>query len=89
MDDKKELTMSEEVLNQIKARTTALRGANVLFQMAEREYNMYIEAQLKGLGLDPKKKYNIDDKGVVSKLKAEPVKVDDGDVKIESAKEEN
>lgn len=85
-----EVKLSEEVVKQIGARENALRGANILFQMAKRENDLYVQEQLKALGLDLEKKYNIGPDGVVSEVKIEPVKKEGeekegSDVKIEPA----
>lgn len=70
-----EVKVSESVLIQLIARQQALTGANVLIQMAKREYDLYVNEQLTELGLDLSKKFNIDHKtGTVSELKVEPVK---------------
>lgn len=77
MTDEKveELKVSEEVLKQINFRKACLASANGLFQMAQRELNLYAVEQLKELDLDTTKNYNIDDKtGIVSEVKSEPVK---------------
>ena len=76
--EEKTVKVSEEVLKQINARDFALKGANTLFQMAQAEAQNYIKEQLKALGLDEKKQYNIDQKtGIVSEIKVEPVKKED------------
>ena len=76
MDEKKEtIKVSKEVLEQLKHRQIALNSANVLFQMAKRESELYMLEQLKQLGLDPQnKRYDIEEQtGEVREVKAEPV----------------
>ena len=74
MSENEEVKISESALMQLSARQQALAGANVLVQMAKREFDLYVNEQLKELGLDLTSKYNIDHKtGVVSELKVEPL----------------
>lgn len=66
--------VSQEVLVQLNARKVALNSANVLFQMAQREFQLYQQEQIGKLGLDVKKVYRIDEKtGIVNEIKEEPV----------------
>lgn len=71
------MKVSEEVLKQLNFRIGCLNGADGLVQMAQREFDLYMTAQLKELGLDTeKKKFNMNEKtGVISEVKTEPVKV--------------
>ena len=74
-----EVRVSNEILQQMKARQVALSGMNVLCQMAQREYNLYLMEQLKELGLESEKRYNINNEtGIVSEVREEPVKKNDG-----------
>jgi hypothetical protein len=76
--------VTEEVLNQLKSRTTALQSASVLFQMAQREYTLFIAEQLDLLNLDKSKQYNVDSQtGEINELKTEPVKKEIPEIKVE------
>lgn len=66
--------VSQEILTQLNARKMALQGANVLFQMAQREFNLYYLQQIKKKGLDDKKNYRINEQtGMINEVKEEPV----------------
>ena len=70
------MKLSREVLQQVLVRKAALQSANVLFQMAQREYGLYVNEQLQLLGLDvmTTTQYSVDDQtGAVLQVKAEPV----------------
>jgi hypothetical protein len=70
-----ELKVNKEELEQLNARKTALENSNLLFQMANREANMFFMMLLKNYGLDEKNNYKIDLKtGIISEVKEEPVK---------------
>ena len=74
------MKLNEESLVQLRARQAALGSVKVLAQMAQREFNLFVQEQLIRLGLDKSKQYNVDEKtGVISEIKSEPVKVNDSE----------
>lgn len=90
-----ELKLKEDILKQLNVRKTAIMSANVLAQMAKREMNFFVLDQLKELGLDTAKQYNVDDKtGIISEVKEEPIQVENdskesGESKAETCEEKD
>jgi len=77
-----EMKVSEDVLKQLNVRKVALNSSQILVQMANRELNLFMIDQIKELGLDGSKAYNIDEKsGVISEVKSEPVKKEENESK--------
>jgi hypothetical protein len=71
--------IEEKVLYELRLRDIALKSHNLLFQMAKegatKFFKEQLSEQLKKLGLDEKKTYNVDLKtGIISEIKSEPVK---------------
>jgi len=72
--------LSEEVLKQLGHRRNAVQalaseiaGKQVILQMANREFNLYLEAQVKESGWDMSKPWTADDK--TGEIKEQEVKV--------------
>jgi len=88
-----ELKLEEETLKELNIRKQAIMANQVLVKMATREMNLFVVEKLKEFKLDTTKQYSIDEKtGVISEVKAEPVKVENdneegGESKTEPSKE--
>jgi|ETNvirnome_2_300_1030623.scaffolds.fasta_scaffold00052_3 hypothetical protein len=66
------MKVNEEVLKQLQARRNALASVQTLVQMANREYNLYLQHQVKEAGTDMSKKWVVDEKtGEITEQKEE------------------
>jgi len=78
------IKIEEKVLAQLKGRHAALNSANMLFQMAQRELQIYTQEQMDKLGLDKDKKYEISlQTGEINEVKVEPVEKKEAEVVVE------
>jgi len=61
MSEENGIKLEENELLQLKVRRVALDSANTLFQMASREYQLYVIEAVKKAGVDPQdKQFEID-----------------------------
>ena len=68
-----EKKFSKEVMQQLEARKLALQSMQVLAQMAQREYQIYVNEQIAALGLDAKKQYSVENDGTILEIKREKI----------------